>query len=133
MMSPDEKPYEVGYGRPPKHTRFRPGQSGNPKGRGKGVLNLRTIVEREFNELVAVTDNGRRRKVRKVELMFKTALNRAIKGDARALNAMIAISQRLNIGFGDLDHEVEDFSAYDAEMLARFVEDSRPEANADDA
>jgi hypothetical protein len=29
--------YDVGYGKPPLHTRFRKGQSGNPKGRSKGT------------------------------------------------------------------------------------------------
>ena len=36
----DQIGYEVGYGRPPQHTQFRPGQSGNPAGRRKGVRNL---------------------------------------------------------------------------------------------
>ena len=35
--------HEVGYGKPPKHTRFKPGQSGNSKGRPKGVRNFRRM------------------------------------------------------------------------------------------
>jgi len=52
MQSKDQPPdmpgnspgegYEIGYGNPPKHTRFRPGRSGNPAGRRKGVRNLMT-------------------------------------------------------------------------------------------
>jgi hypothetical protein len=36
-------PYNVGYGKPPVQTRFRKGQSGNPKGRGKGSRNFATV------------------------------------------------------------------------------------------
>ena len=45
-------PYEVGYGKPPKHTRFQPGQSGNPRGRPKGTKNLKTDLEEELSERV---------------------------------------------------------------------------------
>jgi len=37
--------YEVGYGRPPKATRFKPGCSGNPKGRPKGSKAPKTLLE----------------------------------------------------------------------------------------
>jgi hypothetical protein len=39
-------PYSVGYGRPPKHTRFKPGRSGNPKGRPRGSRNLSTEMQK---------------------------------------------------------------------------------------
>ena len=50
----------VGYRRPPVGTRFRPGQSGNPRGRPRGARNLSTIVATALNERVAVNENGRR-------------------------------------------------------------------------
>jgi hypothetical protein len=46
-----EGAYEVGRGKPPAETRFKPGQSGNPKGRPKGA-SLRDIVQRIANETV---------------------------------------------------------------------------------
>jgi Family of unknown function (DUF5681) len=50
----------VGYRRPPIGTRFRPGQSGNPRGRPKGARNLSTVVAAALGERVAVTENQAR-------------------------------------------------------------------------
>lgn len=48
--------YEVGYRKPPRHTRFRKGQSGNPKGRPKGAKNLKTELEEELQEKIVVRE-----------------------------------------------------------------------------
>src|SRR5438128_8763465 len=68
-MSDDttDKPYEVGFGKPPKGTQFRKGESGNPKGRPKGKPNLATIINRTLQAKVIIKENGRRREVTKYE------------------------------------------------------------------
>ena len=53
--------YEVGYGKPPRHTRFKKGQSGNPRGRPSGSKNLKTLLNEALNERVVVTEEGGRR------------------------------------------------------------------------
>ena len=73
----------VGYGQPPKETRFQPGQSGNPRGRPKGSKNLKTIVEVVLNEKVEVTESGRRRKVTKLELVIRQLVNKAAGGEIK--------------------------------------------------
>lgn len=74
---PSEADYQVGYGKPPRHTRFRKGQSGNPRGRPPGSKNLATIVGEALEQKVVVNDNGRRRKISKREAMITQLVNRS--------------------------------------------------------
>ena len=52
------KKYDIGYGMPPKSTRFKKGQSGNPAGRKKGSRNLATIVRRELEEEITIREGS---------------------------------------------------------------------------
>ena len=63
MPSDEKDEYRVGYGRPPRHSRFAKGQSGNPMGRPGGAKNFSTLLAEALNELVAVAENGARRKI----------------------------------------------------------------------
>ena len=83
----------VGYGRPPRATRFRPGQSGNPRGRPKGARNLSTVVAAALNEKVAVNENGRRRRIIKLDAAVKQLVNRAASGEMRATQLVLALAQ----------------------------------------
>lgn len=76
--------YEVGYGKPPKSTRFKSGESGNPAGRPRGTLNLGTIVQKQLAEKLDVFENGRPRRISKLEVVFKSLFAKAAKGDVRA-------------------------------------------------
>lgn len=75
VASPDA----VGYGKPPAHARFKPGQSGNPKGRPKGTKNLKTIARREFEQKIEVREGQRVREITKKEAMVKGTINRALQ------------------------------------------------------
>src|SRR5580700_2307294 len=58
MPRDQERDYEVGYGKPPRPTRFKRGQSGNPRGRSSGAKNLKTLLSDALNERVTVSKNG---------------------------------------------------------------------------
>jgi hypothetical protein len=83
--------YEVGYGKPPKSTRFKPGQSGNPRGRRKGVPNkplpierLRSIIHKEAYRKITVNDGDRRLKMTVAEAAMRSLGLAAAKGQPRA-------------------------------------------------
>jgi len=92
-MSKEDKPdsYMVGYGKPPTHSRFKTGQSGNPRGRPKGTLNLATVLERTLREKVVINENGRRKIITKLEAAVKQVVNKAASGDPAALRQLMAL------------------------------------------
>ena len=96
----DERP--VGYGNPPRHTRFKPGQSGNPRGRPKGSKNLRSIVETRASEKVMVTLNGEPREMTRKDLIVSSLMAKAAKGDIPALRLALPLLERSEEA-GDLE------------------------------
>jgi len=79
----------VGYGRPPRHSRFAKGQSGNPKGRPGGAKNFSTLLTEALNELVASAESGARRKISRCQVIIKQLVKRAEKGDWRAAKLLL--------------------------------------------
>lgn len=90
-------PYDVGYGKPPKDTQFKPGQSGNPKGRRRGKRNLRSVFTEALRETVAISENGSTRKVQKMEAIVQVTINKALKGDPKGLAAIIQLSKSMGL------------------------------------
>ena len=87
--------YEVGYRKPPAATRFKPGQSGNPKGRPKGGLNLATDLAAKLGELITVREGGKPRRVSKQRALIKSLMAKALQGDVRATTAVLALYARV--------------------------------------
>ena len=82
-------PFEVGFGKPPRSMRFKPGQSGNPAGRPRGAKNFATALEEELNARLTVTENGRRRRISKREVIAKHLVNKAASGDLKAIPLLL--------------------------------------------
>ena len=88
--------YAVGYGKPPLHSRFRAGQSGNPAGRRKGVRNLVTDVKRTLATPVTVREGGRTRKKSTQDAILMVLRQKALHGDARSLDRLLDLALRCN-------------------------------------
>lgn len=83
--------YEVGFARPPKHSQFKTGQSGNPRGRPPGSKNLTTLLREELDQKVQVTENGRSRVMSKRRVAVRQQVDKAVKGDAKAFNVLVKL------------------------------------------
>ena len=81
--------YEVGYGKPPKGHRFKPGASGNPKGRPKGAKGLASDIKSVLDERVGLEINGRIQRVAKRRLIIMALAQKAAKGDVRAADKLL--------------------------------------------
>jgi len=91
-MADDEKPdCEVGYGKPPLHTRFKKGQSGNPRGRPRGVKNFTSLVSDALDQRVVVTENGRRREISKRHLGIAQLVNKFAMADPHATRILLGM------------------------------------------
>jgi hypothetical protein len=77
--------YEVGWGRPPKHTRFQPGQSGNPKGRKRGSKNITAFLATELEGKVEVRQNGKVRLLTVAQAIVKRIIADALSGNFKAI------------------------------------------------
>ncbi|MXU66596.1 DUF5681 domain-containing protein [Oceanomicrobium pacificus] len=90
-MSDCDNEYEVGYGRPPKASQFKKGQSGNPKGRPKGAKGIRASLQRELEAKVTIREGNRQIRVSKAEAMVKRLSSNALKGDMKALALLLKL------------------------------------------
>ena len=81
--------YDVGYAKPPKHSQFQPGQSGNPKGRKKGSKNWKTRIQHMFDEPITLQVNGQPKSMSRGEAITNVLMAKALKGDVPALRMAI--------------------------------------------
>ena len=122
-MPPDHKcDYEVGYGKPPHHSRFQKGQSGNPRGRCSGSKNLLSVLSEALNELVVVAENGGRRKISKRQAIIKQLVNQSAKGDWRAAKLLLDMLRDIERQSEATSPETSSFSAADEKVIAQLRE-----------
>jgi hypothetical protein len=120
--------YEVGYGKPPRSGRFKEGQVANPfgrggKSRGTDEDTLLECVLAELDQSVAITEGSKSKRVRKIRVLAKSLINKALKGDNVATKTLIALlsNAALRRAGGALAQPIEaELSATDTDILEQY-------------
>ena len=86
---------EVGYKNPPVKSRFRKGQSGNPRGRRKGQRNLTSVLREVLAQTVTVKRSGKSQRMSKADALVLTVLSQAHSGDRRAIKAQLDLIEKV--------------------------------------
>jgi hypothetical protein len=122
VVSRKQKPSEpgVGYGRPPKAMQFKKGESGNAKGRPKGSRTVGAVLQEILQQKIAVTENGKTRRVRALEVMLRRLANDAMRSEPAALKLMLSLYDR----YGESPEagiRIDDVLEEDRALLAKFL------------
>src|SRR6266852_19518 len=123
--------FTVGYKKPPHHSRFQPGRSGNPHGKQKGVRNLGGDVKRTLEVPVRLNEQGRARRVSTQEAALLRLREKALKGDARSLDQFLELAKTFNNSAVESVGD-EALAAEDQAILDAYAEEvrSRPPSGA---
>ena len=113
--------HKVGYGRPPTATQFKPGKSGNPRGRPKGPKSVGAVLNDILHRRIEVTENGRTHRIPVLEVMLRRLANEAVRSDPRALKLMLSIMDRYAEA-PEVGPHLEEMLAEDREILMRFLQ-----------
>jgi Family of unknown function (DUF5681) len=114
---------KVGYRKPPKSGQFKPGKSGNPKGRPRGSLNLATDLAEELSEKITVREDGRPRRVSKQRALIKSLMAKALQGDVRANATILALYARVSTELPEDNDSV--LNEQELKILRRFAPNIR--------
>jgi len=84
--------YEVGWGKPPQATRWKPGQSGNPRGRPRGKKNQQAMFSDALDQKIRIEERGITRTITVREAIIKRFTALALKGDLKAIKLLLDLA-----------------------------------------
>jgi hypothetical protein len=120
----DDSTYKTGYGKPPKDSQFKKGESGNPNGRPKEARNLRTMFDEVMLEEVEYTAKGKKRHRPAMEVILRRLRNRALKDDdLKAMEMAIRLFQQFGISRSEAK-PIDELLGDDKAILKEFAERS---------
>ena len=112
--------YAVGYKQPPVASRFKPGTSGNPRGRPKQVREIGAILEKALDSRVVISEHGRRRSITMLEAIVRGLVHDAARRDAKALRLLLILLDRHSAGGGGTS-DATTSPAQDSAIIADFL------------
>lgn len=113
--------YEVGYGKPPTHSQFKPGQSGNPKGRPRGSKSPFTLLREELQQKVTLREGDRVTTVTKLEAVLKRVVNDTLGGKVSSTKLLFPLLHVFEAQFAT-ESEPHELSAKDQEIVLAMLQ-----------
>jgi len=131
-MSNENESGPIGYKRPPVTKQFKPGRSGNPRGRPKKVRSLKDEVLDELGEVTRIREDGRELEISKARAIAKSLVHAAAGGNMRATTALLTLFAK---SFGDITEPQDQTpTSEDSEILDDYIDrEVRRRANTGDA
>ena len=120
-MTDGRPAYEIGYGKPPAETRFKPGQSGNPRGRKRGRKNFRSEIADILEARVTITEGGKKKTVSSRAAALMRLREKALKGDAKAMDRLFQLAAQ-HASEEDAAGRERALTIHEEDILARYVE-----------
>jgi hypothetical protein len=114
--------YPVGYGKPPVHSRFKPGNRANPAGRPRGAKGLKAVLAKILDRRIVVTEDGKRRKVTMRELGFARLVDKFSDGDLYATKLLMEFELALDRRAPDEPAAKSPLDEHDKEVIRNWVE-----------
>lgn len=121
----DESEYEVGYKNPPLHSQWKAGQSGNPNGRPKKTKDFEKLIDIELSKALRITEGGQQVTLTKREVIIKTLVNDALKGDLRAMKMLLPLLAKHQTVEG-FEPDAADREAFD-QLIRQFGSNEEPQ------
>jgi hypothetical protein len=112
--------YEVGYGKPPKDSQFKKGESGNPRGRAKYTRNLKTDLTKILGKKISVREGDRKFKVSGQEGVLMSLMAKCLKGDTKAITTLVNLAVRIFGLEGAFPDATERLTPQEQQMLTEW-------------
>ena len=119
MADDNQGDYKVGYGKPPVHTRFQKGKSGNPAGRPRGQKNLATLLSDALDQKISVVENGQRKRISKREAIVTQLVNKSASADLKATQILLAMLRDVETRADSGGADIEPLTEADRRIIQR--------------
>lgn len=113
--------YKIGYGNPPKHSQFKPGETGNRKGRPRGKKSFLAELDEALSKKVIIKENGKETVSTKRQVILTQLVNKACRGDAKATEQVITHLKQRDRKIEEKEAQ-EDLTETDDAIFYRFTE-----------
>jgi hypothetical protein len=123
--------YEVGYGRPPMATRFKPGNNCNPRGRPKKKKTVGQVIDEALSTKVRITVDGKTKIMTKLDIVIHNLINAASRGDRQAIYTLLNLRARYQDSTETTVNPSE-LSASDRQIIEQFLTNAAPDGTVSD-